>query len=62
MATVGNMTLIDTPGLCDSSEDNFKNILDMVDKLKKMKTVDVFVLVVNGNQEDFKFFDENICG
>ena len=44
------LTLIDTPGLSDSSEDNFNNILDMVTVLEKHKKVDVFVLTINGSQ------------
>ena len=55
-----DLTLIDTPGLCDSSEDNIKNILGMVDELKKNNHVDVFVLVVNGNQEEFSAYFVNM--
>ena len=40
--------LIDTPGLCDSSESNFHIIMGIVNELEKIHHVDVFVLVVNG--------------
>lgn len=48
-----DLTVIDTPGLCDSSGENFTNILNMVEELKKIKHVDLFVLVANGTKLDF---------
>jgi predicted GTPase len=53
------MTLIDTPGLSDSSEDDFKNISGMLEELKKHSEIHVFVLTVNGTQLTFsKYFKD----
>ena len=53
--------LIDTPGLSDSSEDDFKNISGMLKELEKHSEIHVFVLTVNGTQLSFsKYFKDMI--
>jgi len=55
------VTLIDTPGLSDSSEDDFKNISGMLEELKKHSEIHVFVLTVNGTQLNFsRYFKDMI--
>ena len=55
------VTLIDTPGLSDSSEDDFKNISGMLKELKKHSEIHVFVLAVNGTQLNFsRYFKDMI--
>ena len=55
------LTLIDTPGLSDSSEDDFKNISGMIKELEKHSEIHVFVLTVNGTQLTFpKYFKDMI--
>ena len=55
------LTLIDTPGLFDSSEDDFKNISGMIKELEKHSEIHVFVLTVNGTQLTFpKYFKDMI--
>ena len=56
-----SVTLIDTPGLSDSSEDDFKNISGMLKELKKHSEIHVFVLTVNGTQLTFsRYFKDMI--
>ena len=55
------VTLIDTPGLSDSSEDDFKNISGMLKELEKHSEIHVFVLTVNGTQLTFsRYFKDMI--
>ena len=55
------VTLIDTPGLSDTSEDDFKNISGMIKELEKHSEIHVFVLTVNGTQLTFpKYFKDMI--
>ena len=56
-----SVTLIDTPGLSDTSEDDFKNISGMLEELKKHSEIHVFVLTVNGTQLNFsRYFKDMI--
>ena len=54
------VNLIDTPGLCDSSEANFDIIMGMVNELEKINHVDLFVLVVNGTTLEFSRYFINM--
>jgi len=55
------VNLIDTPGLSDSSEDDFKNISGMLKELEKHSEIHVFVLTVNGTQLTFsRYFRDMI--
>ena len=39
--------LIDTPGCSDSAGDDEKNFISLIDKLREIKSIDLFLLVFN---------------
>ena len=48
-----NFTVIDTPGLRDSHGDNAKFIFHMAQMLSKLKSVDLFLIVIQKGTTDF---------
>lgn len=42
-----NLEIIDTPGCSDSSGDDEKNFESLIDKLREIKSIDLFLLVLN---------------